>query len=111
MADQPDISVVLATYNRAAHLPRAIASVLAQEGARFELIVVDDASTDNTPAYLATLTDPRIRVISAEHNLGPSGARNRGLAAARGDIGRAASRCRWPPSRRMPNSSACCRRP
>jgi len=86
LADQPDISVVLATYNRAAHLPRAIASVLAQEGARFELIVVDDASTDGTPAYLATLADPRIRVISAERNLGPSGARNRGLAAARGDI-------------------------
>ena len=86
MADQPDISVVLATYNRAALLPRAIASVLAQEGARFELIVVDDASTDGTPAYLATLADPRIRVISAERNLGPSGARNRGLAAARGDI-------------------------
>ena len=48
MADLPDISVVVATYNRAATLPRAIASVLAQEGARFELIVVDDASTDGT---------------------------------------------------------------
>jgi glycosyltransferase involved in cell wall biosynthesis len=86
LADQPDISVILATYNRAALLPRAIASVLAQEGARFELIVVDDASTDGTAAYLATLADPRIRTVRAERNLGPSGARNRGLAAARGDI-------------------------
>ncbi len=86
MADLPDISVVLATYNRAACLPRAIASVLAQDGARFELIVVDDASTDGTPAYLAGLADPRIRVIRAERNLGPSGARNLGLAAARADI-------------------------
>jgi glycosyltransferase involved in cell wall biosynthesis len=86
LADQPDISVVLATYNRAALLPRAIASVLAQAGARFELIVVDDASTDGTPACLAALDDPRIRVIRAERNLGPSGARNRGLVAARGDI-------------------------
>jgi glycosyltransferase involved in cell wall biosynthesis len=86
LADQPDISVVLATYNRAALLPRAIASVLAQDGARFELIVVDDASTDGTPAYLATLADPRIRVLRAERNLGPSGARNRGLAAACGAI-------------------------
>ena len=86
MADQPDISVVLATYNRAATLPRAIASVLAQQGASFELIVVDDASTDRTREYLAGLADPRIRVVAAEHNLGPSGARNRGLAAARAEV-------------------------
>ena len=86
MAELPDISVVLATYNRAACLPRAIASVLAQDGARFELIVVDDASTDGTRTYLASLADPRIRVVHAERNLGPSGARNLGLAAARADI-------------------------
>ena len=86
MADLPDISVVVATYNRAATLPRAIASVLAQEGARFELIVVDDASTDGTRDDLASLTDPRIRAIHAERNLGPSSARNRGLEAARADI-------------------------
>jgi glycosyltransferase involved in cell wall biosynthesis len=82
----PDISVILTTHNRAALLPRAIASVLAQDGARFELIVVDDASTDATGAYLPTLTDPRIRVITAERNLGPSGARNLGLAAAHAEI-------------------------
>jgi glycosyltransferase involved in cell wall biosynthesis len=82
LADLPDISVVLATYNRAACLPRAIASVLAQEGARFELIVVDDG----TRGYLETLADPRIRVIPAERNRGPSGARNLGLAAARAEI-------------------------
>ncbi|MGA7612240.1 MAG: glycosyltransferase, partial [Xanthobacteraceae bacterium] len=52
----PAISVVLTTYNRAALLPRAIASVLAQADAEFELIVVDDASTDRTADYLATLT-------------------------------------------------------
>jgi len=86
LLDNPEISVVLATHNRAALLPRAIASVLAQEGPRFELIVVDDASTDDTPAYLATLNDPRIRVIRAERNLGPSGARNRGLAATTAGI-------------------------
>jgi glycosyltransferase involved in cell wall biosynthesis len=86
LADLPDVSVVLATYNRAACLPRAIASVLAQEGARFELIVVDDASTDLTRNYLASLADPRIRVVLAERNLGPGGARNLGLAAARAEI-------------------------
>jgi glycosyltransferase involved in cell wall biosynthesis len=82
----PDISVVLATYNRRRTLPRAIASVLAQEGAAFELIVVDDASRDDTAAYLATLDDPRIRVIACQVNGGPSAARNRGLAAARAEI-------------------------
>src|ERR1700682_4694312 len=80
---RPDISVVLAPYDRRATLPRAIASVFAQEDAHFELIVVDDASRDGTGEYLATLTDPRIRVIGAERNGGPSAARNLGLAAAR----------------------------
>src|SRR5216683_243093 len=82
----PDISVVLATYDRRHSLPRAIASVLAQDDARFELIVVDDASRDGTPDYLATLADPRIRVIAAERNGGPSAARNLGLKAARAGI-------------------------
>jgi GT2 family glycosyltransferase len=82
----PEISVVLATYNRAACLPRAIASVLGQENARFELIVVDDASTDGTRAYLAGLADPRVRVVLSERNLGPGGARNLGLDAARAEI-------------------------
>ncbi len=85
-SDEPDISVVLATYDRRHVLPRAIASVLAQDGVRFELIVVDDASRDSTLAYLATLEDPRIRVIAAERNGGPSAARNLGLAAARAGI-------------------------
>ena len=84
--DGPDISVVLATYDRRATLPRAIASVLVQEDAHFELIIVDDASRDGTRDYLATLSDPRIRVIIAERNGGPSAARNLGLAAARADI-------------------------
>jgi glycosyltransferase involved in cell wall biosynthesis len=82
----PDISVVLATYDRRHSLPRAIASVLAQDDVRFELIVVDDASRDGTPDYLATLTDPRIRVIVAERNGGPGAARNLGLKAARAGI-------------------------
>jgi glycosyltransferase involved in cell wall biosynthesis len=77
---------VLATYDRRATLPRAIASVLAQEDAHFELIIVDDASRDGTRDYLATLSDPRIRVMRAERNGGPSAARNLGLAAARADI-------------------------
>jgi glycosyltransferase involved in cell wall biosynthesis len=84
--DRPDISVVLATYNRRQSLPRAITSVLAQDDAKFELIVVDDASTDGTADYLATLVDPRIKIITAEPNAGPSAARNRGIEAARADV-------------------------
>jgi glycosyltransferase involved in cell wall biosynthesis len=81
----PDISVVLATYDRVHSLPRAIASVLAQD-VPFELIVVDDGSRDGTADYLATLADPRIRTILCDRNGGPSAARNRGLQAARADI-------------------------
>src|SRR5262245_58331175 len=82
----PDISVVLATYDRRHTLPRAIASVLAQDDVRFELIVVDDVSRDGTADYLATLCDPRIRTIVAESNGGPGAARNLGLKAARAGI-------------------------
>ena len=85
-AATPDVSVVLATYNRRHSLPRAIASVLAQDDVRFELIVVDDASCDGTADYLAALADPRIRTIMAEHNGGPSAARNLGLKAARAGV-------------------------
>jgi glycosyltransferase involved in cell wall biosynthesis len=89
-APTPDISVVLTTYNRRHSLPRAIASVLGQDlgqqHAGIELVIVDDASRDGTASYLATLADPRIRVVVAEHNGGPSAARNRGLTAARAGI-------------------------
>ena len=79
----PDISVVIATYNRAGTLPRAVASVLAQEGANFELIIVDDASTDGTTAYLNSLNDPRIVARRAQNNLGPGGARSTASGFAR----------------------------
>jgi glycosyltransferase involved in cell wall biosynthesis len=84
--DRPDISVVLTTYNRRQSLPRAIGSVLVQDDVDFELIVVDDASTDDTQSYLATLTDPRIRVLAPGRNVGPSAARNLGVEAARADV-------------------------
>jgi glycosyltransferase involved in cell wall biosynthesis len=82
----PEISVVLTTFNRAALLARAIDSVLAQELADFELIVIDDASSDDTAQRLAALRDPRITFHVAKSNLGPSGARNLGLEAARAPI-------------------------
>ncbi|MGP0088933.1 MAG: glycosyltransferase family 2 protein [Xanthobacteraceae bacterium] len=86
MTPQPRCSVILPTYNRIETLPRAVASVLAQDEPDFELLIVDDASTDATGAWLSTLSDPRIRAIRLERNAGPSAARNRGLEAARAPI-------------------------
>jgi glycosyltransferase involved in cell wall biosynthesis len=78
----PRCSVILPTHNRAATLPRTLASVTAQDEADFELIVVDDGSTDDTGAWLAKLDDPRIRIARSDHSQGPSAARNIGIAMA-----------------------------
>src|SRR5690606_34882484 len=67
-------------------LPDAVRSVLAQTYRRWELIVVDDGSRDETPKVLARFTDdPRVRVVTHETNRGVAAARNSGLAAATGE--------------------------
>ena len=80
----PAVSVILPTYNRMICLPRAIHSVLSQSFTDFELLVVDDCSTDGTADYLQSLDDPRIRVLRQTCNQGPSAARNLGIQKARG---------------------------
>ncbi len=80
---EPDISVVLCTYNRAERIERAVRAVLAQQGCDFELVVVDDGSTDATLKVLAGIDDDRLRVV-CRPNGGLSQARNSGLAAADG---------------------------
>jgi len=82
----PVVTVVLPVFNRARIVHRAIGSVLSQTLQDFELVVVDDGSRDETPALLAGLSDPRIRVLTAPKNGGACAARNRGIAAARGEI-------------------------
>lgn len=82
---KPWVSVILPTYNRAHLLPRAIRSVLAQSFHDFELIVVDDGSTDATQAVVCGFGDHRIIYLPPQENLGDSGARNRGIAIARGE--------------------------
>lgn len=82
----PTISVVIPTYNRASCLPRSIRSVLAQTYQDFEIIVVDDASADDTESVVAAFDDPRIRYVRHERNLGGSAARNTGIKAARGSL-------------------------
>lgn len=82
----PKVSILLPTYNRRHVLPRTIASVFAQDEKNIELIIVDDCSTDDTGVYLASLNDPRIRILRPTTNLGTAGARNFALNAARADI-------------------------
>lgn len=82
--DTPSVSVIVPTYNRAALLEEAIASVLAQTFTDWELIVVDDGSTDATAAMLAKLDESRLRVVRVDHTGSPARVRNAGLAVARG---------------------------
>lgn len=82
----PRISVVMPTRNRSTRVTTAIASVEAQTYASWELVIVDDGSTDETPAVLAARAadEPRITVTRTE-GVGAAAARNVGLAAATGD--------------------------
>ena len=86
MSDKPLVSVVLPVYNGAEHVQKAIDSVLAQTYADFELIAVDDCSTDNTLEILKANAkrDSRIKVLSNETNLKLPRTLNAGFAAASG---------------------------
>jgi glycosyltransferase involved in cell wall biosynthesis len=77
------VSAIVPLHNKAAYIRRALDSVVAQAFTDFEVIVVDDGSTDGGAA-LAAAYGPRIRLVS-QSNEGPSAARNRGLQEARGD--------------------------
>ena len=84
----PEVSVIIPTYNRRAMLLEAIDSVLAQSTPAFELIVIDDGSTDGTneTEHLARLAETiRIEIDRIDHR-GPSAARNRGVAIARAPL-------------------------
>jgi glycosyltransferase involved in cell wall biosynthesis len=80
----PRASVVIPLYNKAESVLAAVGSVLKQSYADFELIVVDDGSTDSSVSMVAGIGDPRLRVV-AQANAGPGAARNRGLGEARGE--------------------------
>ena len=80
--EAPLFSVILPTYNRAYVLWRAVLSVLSQTERRWELVVVDDGSTDCTRRLLEEFRDPRVRVLTTGRR-GPSAARNAGCRVAR----------------------------
>jgi glycosyltransferase involved in cell wall biosynthesis len=82
--DEPTVSVVIPTYNRAGSIRRSIDSVLRQTWSDLEVIVVDDGSTDETLTEVACIADPRLRVVRSTQNSGAGHARNLGVERARG---------------------------
>ena len=82
----PSVTVVLPVFNRVQVVARAIESVLGQTFSDFELLVVDDASTDGTVSRVARFGDPRLRILPLPTNGGACAARNAGIEAARGEI-------------------------
>jgi len=82
----PKVSVIMPTFNRAGELPRSIRSVLSQSFTDLELIIVDDASMDNTDEVVRSFEDARIRYIKLEKNVGGAEARNIGMRTAKAGI-------------------------
>ncbi len=80
----PTVSVILPTYNRSDSLPASISSVLDQTFEDLELIVVDDASSEDIESVVKAMNDPRLRYLRQAQNGGAAAARNAGLAIATG---------------------------
>lgn len=80
----PCVSVIMPVFNGSAYLAQAIDSVLAQTLQDWELIVIDDGSSDTSLSIAQAYSDPRIRVLKNPHNLGLPLSRNRGVDEARG---------------------------
>lgn len=81
----PIVSVIIPLYNKEPHIKRAIDSVLAQKVQDFEIIIVDDGSTDRSAEVVKSFTDCRIMLIQ-QKNQGVSAARNRGAKSANSDL-------------------------
>jgi glycosyltransferase involved in cell wall biosynthesis len=83
-AGTPQVSVVIPTRSRSGLLALTLRGVLRQRGVDFEVVVVDDGSTDDTAAMVTRLGDGRVRLLRHDRSLGVSAARNRGIAEAPG---------------------------
>ena len=86
MTAGPSVTVILPAHNAARFVARAVGSVLAQTHGTFELIVVDDGSSDDTAARVRAFADERVRLVSLAANVGVSAARNLALREARASI-------------------------
>ncbi len=84
--DNPLVSVIIPTYNRAQWLRRAMTSALEQTCRNFEIIVIDDGSTDNTIELVANMASTAVRYIGHDTNRGAAASRNTGISAARGEF-------------------------
>lgn len=82
---QPLVSVLLPVYNAQLFLAKAIESVLAQTYTHFELLIINDGSTDDSERIILSYADPRIRYIKNEHNLQLIATLNKGIALALGE--------------------------
>ena len=78
------VSVIIPAYNAEKYIKGTIISVLNQTYPCFEIIVVDDASSDNTAEVVLSIKDERIRLLRHKENMGPGGARNTGIEVAQG---------------------------
>ena len=83
MSAQPRYSIVIPTYNRATSVEETLAGCFAQSFEDFEIVIVDDGSSDNTLEVLNNISDPRLVVVS-QKNAGPAAARNHGMRVAQG---------------------------
>src|ERR1700688_3986350 len=84
MKTPPQVSVFLSVRNGATDLPKAVDTILSQTFSDFELIAINNGSTDGTAAVLDNLRDPRLRVVHQD-DMGLAAALNRGIALARGE--------------------------
>jgi len=82
----PAVSVIMPVYNRAETIERAVRSVLEQRFEDFELIVIDDGSSDHSAAVVEAIDDPRVKLLRLGRNRGGNAARNAGIRAATGSL-------------------------
>lgn len=83
--NSPFFSVIIPTYNRSYCIKRAVDSVLNQTFGDFELLIIDDFSTDNTEILLSQYTDVRLKYFRLDKNKGNAAARNKGIKEASGN--------------------------
>lgn len=82
----PRVTVLLPVYNGSEYLSVAIKSILCQTFSDFELLIINDGSTDNTPEIITTFSDKRIRVVHNQSNLGLIACLNKGISLAKGEF-------------------------
>ena len=80
MTRSSHFSIIMPLYNKAPYVRKAVESIVGQTFGNWELIVVDNGSTDGSGEIVAEITDSRIRIIRLKENIGPGGARNHGVS-------------------------------